>query len=83
MARATGTKVTLSAKADKESFKKEFLIWVDDSSKVSKETIDVNKASVVQEAIQHGLRPDGEVSLVSQEARGTHNVFLTYSVDVK
>jgi hypothetical protein len=86
MARATGTsKTTPSArdKADKDTFAKEFLVWVDDATKVSAYTIDVNKASVIQEAEQRGLRQDGEVTLVSQEPQDEHNVLLSYTVDVK
>lgn len=86
MVKATGiSKTTPDArdKADKETFAKDFLVWVDDSSKVSDYTIDVNKASVVQEAEQRGLRQDGEVTLVSQEPKGEHNVLLSYTVDVK
>lgn len=86
VAKATGTnKTTPDArdKADKDTFAKEFLVWVDDSSKVSDETIEVNKASVVQEAEQRGLRQDGEVTLVSKEPKDEHNVLLSYTVDVK
>lgn len=86
MVKATGTnKTTPSArdKADKDTFAKEFLVWVDDATKVAKETIDVNKASVIQEAEQRGLRQDGEVTLVSQEPQDEHNVLLSYTLDVK
>jgi hypothetical protein len=86
MVKATGiNKTTPDArdKASKETFAKEFLVWVDDATKVPESIIEVNKASVVQEAEQRGLRQDGEVTLVSKEAKSEHNVLLSYTVDVK
>jgi len=93
MAKATGTeKTTPDARenADKDTFAKEFLVRVDSDpasvgkgKKVDAQTIEDNKTSVVQEAIQRGLRPDGDVTLVSEEPQDENNVLLSYTVDVK
>lgn len=86
MAKATGTnKTTPSARenADTDTFAKEFLVWVDDSSKVSDEIIEVNKTAVVQEAEQRGLRKAGDAKLVGKEVQDEHNVLLKYTLNVK
>lgn len=86
MAKATGNrKTTPSARenSDENTFAKEFLVWVDDSSKVSDETIEVNKASVIQEAEQRGLRKSGEPKLAGKEVQDAHNVLLKYTLSVK
>lgn len=86
MVKATGTlKTTPDARknADKDTFAKDFLVYLDDSSKVPSELIESNKASVILEAEQRGLRLDGEVTLASQTVQDKHNVLLTYTMDVK
>jgi len=86
VAKATGTNKTTPQErenADSDTFAKEFLVYVDDSSKVAQELIDNNKASVVLEAEQRGLRTKGDVKLVSQEPQDERNVLLSYSVAVK
>jgi hypothetical protein len=86
VAKATGTnKTTPQARedADKNTFSKEFLVWVDDSSNVPDEIVEVNKPSVVQEAEQRGLRANGEPKLESKEPKGDHSVLLTYILAVK
>jgi hypothetical protein len=86
MARATGTnKTTPSARkdADKDTFAKEFLVAVDDPSNVPEDVIESNKASVVLEAEQRGLRKAGEATLVSKEPKGERSVLLTYTLHVK
>jgi hypothetical protein len=85
-ARATGTKKTTPEErenADKDTFAKEFLVFVDDSSKVADEVHERNKVAVATEAIQRGLRPTGEVRVESEDVQDEHNVLIAYSVDVK
>lgn len=86
MVKATGTLKTTPQErenADKDTFAKEFLVYVDDSSKVADELHERNKVAVVQEAIQRGLRPTGDVRVESTEIRDERNVLIAYSVDVK
>lgn len=84
--KATGTKKTTPEErenADKDTFAKEFLVYVDDSSKVADEIHERNKAAVVTEAIQRGLRPTGDVRVESEDIKDERNVLIAYSVDVK
>lgn len=86
MARATGTnKTEPSAKEDasKDLFAKEFLVYLDDSSKVPDELIESNKLAVKLEAEQRGLRAKGEATLKSKEVKDERNVLLTYTLPVK
>jgi hypothetical protein len=86
MVKATGTNKTTPNErkdADKDTFAKEFLVYVDDSSKVADELHERNKVAVVQEAIQRGLRPTGKVRVESEDIRDERNVLISYSVDVK
>lgn len=86
MAKATGTSKTTPNVRDEAAenvFAKEFLVSVDDSSKVSDDLIKSNFESVKLEAEQRGLRLTGDVTLKSQEPQDAHNVLLTYTVSVK
>ena len=86
MVKATGTNKTTPQErenADKDTFAKEFLVFVDDSSKVADSIHENNKAAVEAEAIQRGLRPTGNVRIESEKIQDERNVLIAYSVDVK
>lgn len=68
--------------ADASTFVKDYLAWVDDSDDISQELVERQYADVRQTAMQRGLRPTGEPSLIEQTVINKHNVRLVYSVDV-
>lgn len=73
----------LRDEADSKTFVKDYLVHVDNSSKVADEVHENNKKDVVDQAIQRGLLSTGDVKLDSADVQDEHNVLLTYSVAVK
>lgn len=69
--------------SDENTFAKEFLLYVDDSSKVSDEAHEANKNDTVQSALQRGLRATGEAKLVNSDVRDEHNVLCSYALPVE
>lgn len=84
--KATGTAKTtpdIRDEASENVFAKDYLVYVDDSSKVSDELIERNKLDVETSALQRGLRPTGDVKLESKEVVDDRNVKLVYTVTVE
>lgn len=84
--KSTGTAKTEPKVRDEASenvFAKEFIVTVDDAENVPEDVIEHNKAAVVQEAEQKGLRATGDVKLESSKALNSRNANLVYTVPVK
>lgn len=84
--KATGTQKTTEALKDVASdnvFATDFLVHLDDSSKVPAEVHESNKASVVASALQRGLRATADVEVKSEKVVDKHNVEIVYTVAVE
>lgn len=84
--KATGenkTTPSLRKLSDENTFAKDYLAHVDDSSNVPSEVHEANKVDVVQSALQRGLRATGDVELSKSEVVDEHNVKLAYTVTVE
>lgn len=70
--------------ADASTFVKDYMAYVDDSSKkVPDELIERQFADMRQTAMQRGMRPTGEPYLIGEPiVVNKHNVTLKYGVDV-
>ena len=77
------TTPSLRKLSDENTFAKDYLAHVDDSSNVPSEVHDRNKKDVEQSALQRGLRATGEVELTKSEVVDEHNVKLAYTVSVE
>lgn len=84
--KATGeNKTTPPARklADENTFVKELLAHMPDSSKVPDSVHEANKVDVAKSALERGLRATSEVRLTKSTIVDDHNVNLVYSVDVE
>lgn len=68
--------------ASGDTFAKEYIVWLDDSSNVPDELEDQQFIDVRATAIQRGLRPTADPVLADTEVIDAHNVKLTYTVAV-
>lgn len=69
--------------ADASTFVKDYMAFVDDTSKkLSKDLVERQFADVRQTAMQRGLRPTGDPKLIEARVVNKNNVVLVYSVDV-
>lgn len=83
--KATGENKTtpnLRKLSDEDTFAKEFLAHMPDSSKVPDYVHEANKADVVKSALERGLRATGDVELSETKIVDEHNVNLAYTVSV-